>query len=261
MNSYKTTDVVIKFFKVNFISMLSFFLGGVLVLCFVKTDKLSDSISALANVVMAFAAIMGLVFAKKWKRDATKDKVIDRCVKILSVHLLDIRKAFVPAVHVKVSEAWFTSFTKKDAIKYKDVVSLKKIASSYVAIIKRESELYTELVSDLEYLKLLSWYVKEEHNEVIEKIKTSMKDIVAKDQELLALINIVFGMWGINVYDDDTSKGHTDFVYNISKDSRVKSAVQLIPQMIREREDFNTLIESLLSKQLNVFSFIEQIEH
>ncbi|MCK7131750.1 hypothetical protein [Enterobacter bugandensis] len=261
MNSYKTTDVVIKFFKVNFISMLSFFLGGVLVLCFVKTDKLSDSISALANVVMAFAAIMGLVFAKKWKRDATKDKVIDRCVKILSVHLLDIREAFVPAVHVKVSEAWFTSFTKKDAIKYKDVFSLKKIASSYVAIIKRESELYTELVSDLEYLKLLSWYVKEEHNEVIEKIKTSMKDIVAKDQELLALINIVFGMWGINVYDDDTSKGHTDFVYNISKDSRVESAVQLIPQMIREREDLNTLIESLLSKQLNVFSFIEQIEH
>ncbi|HAS1148278.1 TPA: hypothetical protein I3783_003531 [Enterobacter cloacae] len=83
MNIYKTIDVVIKFVKVNFISILSFFLGCIFVLCFIKSDKYSDSISAFANTIMAIAAVIGLVFARKWKRDATKDKVIDRCAQIL----------------------------------------------------------------------------------------------------------------------------------------------------------------------------------
>lgn len=261
MNKNKIIDVVMKFLKLNFISVLSFFLGGIFVLCFMKVDKYSDSVSAFANTIMAVAAVIGLVFARKWKRDATKDKVIDRCVKILSVYLLDIKKIFVPALHIKVNEVWFNSFKVKDATTYKDVVFMKKMASNYVGLIKRESELYTELVSDLEYLKLLSWCVKKEHQEAIDKIKNSMKVIIAKDQELLALTNIVFGMWNLNVYDDDTSKGHTDFVFNISKDHRIDMALELIPKMIREREDLNSLIESLLSKQLNVFSFIEQVEH
>ncbi|HBV4973604.1 TPA: hypothetical protein MDZ92_005416, partial [Klebsiella pneumoniae] len=77
MNFNKIVDIVVKFLRVNLISILSFFFGILSVLCFIKTDKLSDSISALANAIMALAAILGLVFARKWKRDATKDKVID----------------------------------------------------------------------------------------------------------------------------------------------------------------------------------------
>ncbi|MDA4746724.1 hypothetical protein [Enterobacter hormaechei] len=258
---YTTTfTLIIKFLSKNLKPILSFFFGVILVLCFVKTDKLSDSISALANVVMAFAAIMGLVFAKRWKRDATKDKVIDRCVKILSVHLLDIRKDFVPALHVSVFNVWFSSFVEKEVTTYKDVRSMKKMASNYVGLIKKESEIYTEFVSELEYLKLLSWDVKKEHIEEIDKIRTHMKNIVTKDQELLTLINIVFGMWNLNVYENDESKAHTELTFNISKDPRVEMALKLIPEITRERENLQTLIEGMLSKQLNVFSFIEQSE-
>ncbi|WP_317473730.1 hypothetical protein [Cronobacter sakazakii] len=258
---YTTTfTLIIKFLSKNLKPILSFFFGVILVLCFVKTDKLSDSISALANVVMAFAAIMGLVFAKRWKRDATKDKVIDRCVKILSVHLLDIRKDFVPALHVSVFNVWFSSFVEKEVTTYKDVRSMKKMASNYVGLIKKESEIYTEFVSELEYLKLLSWDVKKEHSEQIDKIRTHMKNIVTKDQELLTLINIVFGMWNLNVYENDESKAHTELTFNISKDPRVEMALKLIPEITRERENLQTLIEGMLSKQLNVFSFIEQSE-
>ena len=259
---FKTTaNVIIKFVREGFLSILSFFFGVILVLCFVKTDKLSDSISALANVVMAFAAIMGLVFAKRWKRDATKDKVIDRCVKILSVHLLDIKKNFVPALHISVFNVWFSSFVKKDVTTYKDVRSMKKMASNYVGLIKKESEIYTEFVSELEYLKILSWDVKKEHIEEVDKIRTYMRGIIAKDQELLALINIVFGMWNLNVYNDDESKAFTELPFNLSRDPRVEMALKLIPEMTRERENLQALIEDMLSKQLNVFSFIEQVGH
>lgn len=261
MKFNKAVDVIIKFVRVNLSSILSFFFGVILVLCFVKTDKLSDSISALANVVMAFAAIMGLVFAKRWKRDATKDKVIDRCVKILSVHLLDIKKNFVPALHISVFNVWFSSFVKKDVTTYKDVRSMKKMASNYVGLIKKESEIYTEFVSELEYLKILSWDVKKEHIEEVDKIRMYMRGIIAKDQELITLINIVFGMWNLNVYNDDESKAFTELPFNLSRDPRVEMALKLIPEMTREREDLQALIEDMLSKQLNVFSFIEQVGH
>jgi len=261
MKFNKAVDVIIKFVRVNLSSILSFFFGVILVFCFVKTDKLSDSISALANVVMAFAAIMGLVFAKRWKRDATKDKVIDRCVKILSVHLLDIKKNFVPALHISVFNVWFSSFVKKDVTTYKDVRSMKKMASNYVGLIKKESEIYTEFVSELEYLKILSWDVKKEHIEEVDKIRMYMRGIIAKDQELITLINIVFGMWNLNVYNDDESKAFTELPFNLSRDPRVEMALKLIPEMTRERENLQALIEDILSKQLNVFSFIEQVGH
>ncbi|HDR2458788.1 TPA: hypothetical protein QCI17_002712 [Enterobacter ludwigii] len=261
MKFNKAVDVIIKFVRVNLSSILSFFFGVILVLCFVKTDKLSDSISALANVVMAFAAIMGLVFAKRWKRDATKDKVIDRCEKILSVHLLDIKKNFVPALDISVFNVWFSSFVKKDVTTYKDVRSMKKMASNYVGLIKKESEIYTEFVSELEYLKILSWDVKKEHIEEVDKIRMYMRGIIAKDQELITLINIVFGMWNLNVYNDDESKAFTELPFNLSRDPRVEMALKLIPEMTRERENLQALIEDMLSKQLNVFSFIEQVGH
>ncbi len=261
MNSYKKTDVVMKFFKVNYISILSFLLGGILVLCFVKTDKVSDSISALANVVMAFAAILGLVFAKKWKRDATKDKVIDRSIQILSVHLLDINKYFVPALHINVFQFWFTSFMDKVPTTYKFVRSMKKMASNYLGFIEKESEVYTKFVSEIEYLKLLSWDIKKEHREVVDEIQIAMKNIIAKDQELLALINSIFGMWNISVYNDDESKAYTELQHNLSNNPIVQMCINLIPVMIREREDLQKLLEDMLSKQLNVFTFIEQVEH
>ncbi len=258
MKFNKAVDVIIKFVRVSLSSILSFFFGVILVLCFVKTDKLSDSISALANVVMAFAAIMGLVFAKRWKRDATKDKVIDRCVKILSVHLLDIKKNFVPALHISVFNVWFSSFVKKDVTTYKDVRSMKKMASNYVGLIKKESEIYTEFVSELEYLKILSWDVKKEHIEEVDKIRMYMRGIIAKDQELITLINIVFGMWNLNVYNDDESKAFTELPFNLSRDPRVEMALKLIPEMTRERENLQALIEDMLSKQLNVFHLLNK---
>lgn len=261
MNFYKKIDVVIKFFKVNSTSILSFLLGGISVLCFVKTDKVSDSISALANVVMAFAAILGLVFAKKWKRDATKDKVIERSIQILSVHLLDINKYYVPALHINVFQFWFSSFVEKVPTTYKFVRSMKKMATNYLGSIEKESEVYTKFVSEIEYIKLLSWDIKKEHREVVDAIQLAMKNIIAKDQELLALINTIFSMWNISVYNSDESKAYTELPLNLSNSPIVQMAISLIPDMVREREDLHKLLEDMLSKQLNVFSFVEQVEH
>ena len=261
MNIYKTIDVVIKLVKVNFISILSFFLGGIFVLCFIKTDKYSDSISAFANTIMAIAAVIGLVFARKWKRDATKDKVIDRCVQILSVHLLDVNKYFVPTLHINVFKFCFSSFVDKAPTSYKFVRSMRKMACNIAGLIEKESEVYTKFASEIQYLQLLSWDIKKEHKTEIDAIKTAMKNIIEKDQELLAIINSVFGLWNISVYNDDESKAYTELQHNLSNNPIVQMGINLIPVLIREREDLQKLLEDMLSKQLNVFTFIEQVEH
>lgn len=252
---------VVEFLRVNKVIIIAFFLGMIFVLCFVKSDKYSDSISALANAIMAIAAIMGLVFARKWKRDATKDKVIDKCIKILSVYLFDARKYFVSTMNMSVFKFWFESFTKKEITTYKDVSQMKKMALNYVDSLKKEREIYTELTSDLEYFKLLSWDVKEEHKDLVDKIKKSMNDILNKELELITFIDVIFGMWNMSAYRDDENKGHKDLTFNISKNPIIASALQLIPEIVRLKEDMDKLIEELLNKELNVFSFIEQIEN
>lgn len=261
MNISKGFDVVVKFLKMNSISILFFLLGVVFALCFIKSEKYSDSISAFANTVMAMAAVIGLVFARKWKRDATKDKVIDKCVQILSTHLLDVNKYFVPALHIKVFEFCFSSFVDNVPTTYKFVRTMRKMAANLVGLIEKESEVYTKFASEIEYLKLLSWDIKMEHKEEIAKVKSAMKGIIAKDQELLAIINTIFGLWNISVYHNDESKAYTELEHNLSKSPIVKMGIDLIPVIIREREDLHKVLEGILSKKLNVFSFIEQIEH
>lgn len=252
---------VVEFLRVNKIVIIAFFLGMIFVLCFIKNDKYSDSISAIANTIMAIAAILGLVFARKWKRDATKDKVIDKCIKILSVYLFEVRLNFVPAMHMGVFKIWFESFTNKEISTYKDVIQIKKMVSNYVRFIKKENEIYTEFASDLEYLKLLSWDVKENHKPLVEEIEKLMKLIIAKEHELLTFIDVIFGMWNLSVYNDDESKGHTALTFNISKNPIVEAGFKLIPEIIRLKEDLNNCLEELLGKNLNVFTFIEQVEH
>ncbi|MCK6993314.1 hypothetical protein [Enterobacter asburiae] len=261
MSNKQVVDKSIKFVRDYAISFLSFALGVIVVLCFVKSDKYSDSISALANTIMAIAAIMGLVFARKWKRDATKDKVIEKCIKILSVYLFDARKYFVSTLHMSVFKFWFESFTKKEITTYKDVSQMKKMALNYVDSLKKEREIYTELTSDLEYFKLLSWDVKEEHKDSVDKIKKGMNDILNKELELITFIDVIFGMWNMSAYRDDEGKEHKDLTFNISKNPIIDSALQLIPDIVRLKEDMNKSIEELLNKKLNVFSFIEQIEY
>lgn len=68
-------------------------------------------------------------------------------------------------------------------------------------------------------------------------------------------------MWNISVYSSDESKAYTELPHNLSNNPMVQMAINLIPDMVREREDLHKLLEDMLSKQLNVFSFVEQIEH
>lgn len=113
---------------------------------------------------------------------------------------------------------------------------------------------------DLDYLNLLSWRIKQEHYEDVEKIKNSMAKIIEKDYELLTLVNVIVGMWNLNVYDDDNSKGYAGLTFNISRNHHVDMALKLIPEIIRERENLNKSIQCIIDKQLDVFSFIKQME-
>ncbi|MCK7245059.1 hypothetical protein [Enterobacter asburiae] len=261
MNNKQVLDVSIKFVRTHAISLLSFALGVIVVLCFVKSEKYSDSISALANAIMAIAAIMGLVFARKWKRDATKDKVIEKCIKILSVYLFEVRRYYVTALYMNVYKFWLESLIKKQVISFEDVFGMKKTVSKYVDHIKKENKTYTELVSDLEYLRLLSWGVKEEHKGLVDKLKNTMGDILEKEYELLAYIDVILGMWNLSAYNDDENKGHKALTFNCSQSPSFSSPLKLIPEITKLKEDLNKLIDELLNKELNVFSFIEQIEY
>ncbi|WP_431140173.1 hypothetical protein [Enterobacter mori] len=178
-----------------------------------------------------------------------------------AVRAIPSKTYFVATPYISIFKTWFGSLVQKDSVSYRDIIQIKKMVSSYFESMKQENKVFTEFTSDLEYFKLLSWDVKEEHKDIVSKIKNVMRDIISKENELLTFIDVVFGMWNLSVYNDDDSKGSKELSFNISNSPVIGSALQLIPEITRLKEDLNVLIEDLLKKELNVFSFIEQIEN
>lgn len=122
---------VMKYLKTNIKYFIAFIIGIILTLCFTGSVKFTDSISAIANSIMAVAAILGLIFARQWKREATKDKVIDRCIKILSVNFFDIKNHYVSTLYINVIGVWFKSFVTNKSTSFDDVVKMKDRAGNF----------------------------------------------------------------------------------------------------------------------------------
>jgi len=257
MKFNKAVDVIIKFVRVNLSSILSFFFGAIFVLCFIKTDKWSDSISAIANTVMALAAIMGLVFARKWKRDATKDKVIERCVNIMTNVIPDIKRIFVPTIHVKMSEVFLKNIKERKSTDFKLARELRNSLKSYNVIMGKGSELLNLFNADLKYVKALSWKVNESIAQDLDNYRKILSSIISKQFELLTYVIVIVSYWNLNVVDGDDSKAYDNLSWDMSNNDFIDKSLMLCSEIIRLKEDLNTLIERMTIEEMSIFDVFE----
>lgn len=257
MNWNKAVDVVVKFARVNLISFLSFLFGIIFVLCFIKTDKLSDSVSALANAIMAMAAIIGLVFARKWKRDATKDKVIDKCVHIMTVIIPDIKRLYVPTLHVKMAQTFLIKMKENQSTDFKHARELRNTLRSYNILMVQCSESLSLFKADLKYVKTLSWKVNEKINPDLTTYSNFLSTIASKQFELITYIIVIVNYWGLSMTDGDDSEADDNLTKNLSDDEFVDMCLKLCAEIIRLKEDLNKLILRINIETLSVFDVFE----
>ncbi|MEH3607249.1 hypothetical protein POW08_06145 [Enterobacter kobei] len=257
MKLNEAVDVIIKFVRVNLSSILSFFFGAIFVLCFVKTDKWSDAISAIANTVMAFAAIMGLVFARKWKRDATKDKVIEKCVNIMTSVIPDIKRVFVPTIHVKISEVFLKNIKERKSTDFKLARELRNSLKSYNVIMGKGSESINLFNADLKYVKALSWKVNESIAQDLDNYRKILSSIISKQFELLTYVTVIVSYWNLYVVDGDDSKAYDNLSWDMSNNDYVDKSLILCSEIIRLKEDLNTLIERMAIEEMSIFDVFE----
>lgn len=257
MNFNKIVDIVVKFLRVNLISILSFFFGILSVLCFIKTDKLSDSISALANAIMALAAILGLVFARKWKRDATKDKVIDKCVSIMTNIIPDIKRIYVPTVYVKITQTFLNNIKSRKSTDFKLARELCNSLKSYNVIMGKGSESLNLLSADLKYVKTLSWLVRKNIEPDLDNYKKILSSITSKEFELLTYVIVIVSYWNLYVVDGDDSKAYDSLTWDMSNNDFVDKSLMLCSEIIQLKEDLNTLIERMKIEEMSIFDVFE----
>lgn len=257
MSNKQMVDESIKFVRTHAISFVSFALGVILVLCFVKSDKYSDSISALANAIMAMVAIMGLVFARKWKRDATKDKVIDKCVNMMTVVIPDIKRIYVPTVYVKIAETLLSNIKKSKSTDYKLARELRNSLKSYNAIMGKGSDALNLLSADLKYVKTLSWKVSKSVEQDLDNYRNILSSITTKEFELLTYVIGISSYWNLYIFDSDDSKAYDNLTWDLSNDDFVDKSLKLCSDIIRLKEDLNNLIEHMNIEEMSIFEVFE----
>lgn len=226
----------------------------------VDLGKATDWISAIADFVMACVAIIGIIFAGKWKIDATKDKVIDRGIKILSIHLPEINNIYCPPMQITVIKSWLESLTKKNITEYSKIHSMKPIAIDYNHFIQRQDDIYANFTSDLEHIKILSWDVNKEYKAAINEIQTLMQSIKTDEFVLFSYISIILSYWNLGISDATEKKAYIGVVWNLSNDQKVHNALDLTNKIMQKKKELSVAVKTLSDKKLDVFSFIKQVK-
>lgn len=118
---------------------------------------------------------------------------------------------------------------------------------------------------------IMAMSVEEKRNLLIQQLEAVEANAAwFRDHHLFCTVNVESIQARLCVIDTEIKnvllnggqvKGHIALTFNISKKTIVEAGFKLIPEIIRLKEDLNNCLEELLGKNLNVFTFIEQVEH
>lgn len=230
----------------------------VMLIYFMKLElgSLTDWISAFANIAMAFIAWNGFLIAKNWKRDATQELAISRCLTILSTTLPNIQKNMLFTLFENTLKHWLDSLKSTNIVGFDRIQFIHGIAKSFSSTNNISSTCYTDLVSEYGNLCHLSWKVKDAKKDSFFKIITDVKAINSKQVELVTLLQIIFGYWGVTITDIETKK-YDMLTWDLSKNEIVIKALEVAIEIIRLKEDLAKGLEDFNVKDSSIFDVFE----
>lgn len=257
MKPNKFFSSIIRKLRLIIVPLLTFLLGMVAVLCFVNGDKFSDGVSALANTIMALAAILGLVFARKWKHDATKDKVIDKCIEIMTVVMPDIKKTYVPSDNIKKTHAILTRFKENKLTNSKDAHEFRNSFRYYYDSMKRGVNILNLYRTDLKFIKTLSWKINKKLEDDLSNYKKILESIRNKEDQLLTFTVVLLTYWGLSPFDGEICKEFESSEYNFSNNDFVDDCLKLCDEIINLKEELSKLVQKIDFEEMSIFDVFE----
>lgn len=218
--------------------------------------SLADWLSSIANIFMAFVAYKGFLIAKNWKRDATQELAIEHSSNILSTHLPNTQKQFTITILENTFNRWLCCLIDTKSVRFTQVKVMHGLIKSFDSIIGLSSKNYRDLISEYSKLKILGWSVKPHKKDSFSKILKQFEQINSKQTELITLLTIIMGYWGITINDNEV-KEFEDLTWNLTDNPHVSIAYDLSSEIIRLKEDLHNEFENLNINDSSIFDIFE----
>lgn len=218
--------------------------------------SITDAFSAIADVSMALFALLGLLVAKKWQREATQSKGIDLSVSILTESVPLINGLILPIVYIKISESYLLSFKKDKNIDFNKCRAFRNGMKGYGDIVSRESKALVKLRTDLKHLNIVSWSVTSKYKGYIDQYIKLLTECIKREHELEICIRAIIASWNISFTDDD-SEAYTDLTWNLSDNYNVNEGLRLCSEIVKVKEELYEHLKIMNLDNVSIFDVFE----
>lgn len=216
----------------------------------------TDWISSISDIVVAFAAIMGLYMAQQWKREATQSKAIEHCINIITRLIPKSKEQFIPSIYEKIGIAMLVNLQECDCVDVKRIRALRNLMEKYYLSQKDKESTLLALQSELKNITALSWRVKNKFKFSIDELIDTLSNIRVKEIDLITNISIIMLHWNVKFQCDDETK-HYDITFKLKNSIPLAEAKKLCFEITRLKEDLNSMIEKMAIEKKSIFEIFE----
>lgn len=222
-------------------------------------STVTDWISAGSDIVVAIIAFLGYFLAKDWKREATKEAVIENAMKLLTDTLPKIKSIASDYVHITTIKDWLERVLKKESVNYNDINELYMISRRFNESHNKIASSLVEYFSEIKKNRHLSWKVNKDKDEIINAIQSDIWKIYIDELQLLASMQTILKDWGVKFSDPNFVKLKDDgnTITAIKNHENLHNANNLATRIFRTKEDIVRKFEELNIDDITIFDLFE----
>lgn len=165
-------------------------------------NDLTNWIIALANVVMASAAIIGVIVAKGWKKEATTDKVIEIGGLFFIEDLKSLQHINASTLVLKQIKSVLVRVKSKGEIDQRNMVALYEHYRFFLEDCEKYFEVYKSADTRNQQVKNLGWVISEKYAENHNEIIYNSFQVFDLSRPIKNEVRSIFYQLGFNVSDD-----------------------------------------------------------
>lgn len=219
-------------------------------------NDLTNWIIALANVVMASAAIVGVIVAKGWRKEATTDKIIELGGAFFIEDLTNLQHKNASPFVLNRMKSVLTRVRVKGFLNRQNIVALYE----HYRFFREDSESYFDVYKSAstrdQQIKNLGWVVDEKYNENHNEIIYNAFQIYDLSRLINYEVKEIFYQLGFNIDAE-----HNDFYGSDVRDeeivelTKVNSVLEVIEEVLEKVEGLNNNLKLIRKNNPTLFDY------
>lgn len=242
-----------------------YFLGGVISLFLlvwflikhsIGNNDLTNWIIALANVVMATAAIIGVFFAKKWKQQATTDKVIEFGGDFLVVVLSNLQHVSASAYELNRIKNILSTVKSYELITPQNTIALFEHCRFFLKDSDDYFEAYRGVSTKDQQIRHLGWTISKKYDLKHNVLINSSFDVYDLARLVKYEINMFFNYLGHDFerLSKDVFHGELETV-SLSELHNIDGFIEAVDEILKAKHLINDSLQYIRKENPTLFDY------